>query len=295
MQIENLSSTRYVASANPDADVAVQHAARLIGRGKKVLEIGPATGILTRILVEELACDVVALEIDPAAGALVAKFCRAVHVADIETSDLARLLGTEKFDVITFGDVLEHLRVPAAALARVKPFLEPDGFLVVSVPNIAHASIAFELAHGRFSYRPIGLLDATHIHFFTGDSLLRTLDEAGLELETLFRHNKEPAQTEFATTATSSAQQALLNYIVNANPESRTYQFIAKAVPRRADEKYLPELTLPEAAARIGRLEVELEQTKRALNRTQSSLQWIEDKWLVRLLNRIKPSGGKGP
>lgn len=288
MQIENLSATRYVASANPDADVAVQHAARLIGRGKKVLEIGPATGILTRILVEELACDVVALEIDPAAAALVGKFCRVVHVADIETDDLALLLATEKFDVITFGDVLEHLRAPAAALKRVRPFLKPDGFLVVSVPNIAHASIAFELAHGRFSYGPTGLLDATHIHFFTGDSLLRTLDEAGLELETLLRHTKEPPQTEFVTTATSSAQQALLNYIINANPESCTYQFIAKAVPRREDEKYLPDLTLPEATARIGRLEVELERTKRALNRTQSNLDWIENKWLIRLLSRMK-------
>jgi 2-polyprenyl-3-methyl-5-hydroxy-6-metoxy-1,4-benzoquinol methylase len=65
--------------------------------------------------------------------------------------DLGQILGSTKFDVAIFGDVLEHLRDPLAVLVRVKPYLASGGFIVASIPNVTHASLVLELMHGRFS------------------------------------------------------------------------------------------------------------------------------------------------
>jgi 2-polyprenyl-3-methyl-5-hydroxy-6-metoxy-1,4-benzoquinol methylase len=229
LQPETLSATRYVANPKSDSDSAVKHSARLVGRSKRVLEIGPATGILTRVLVEEQDCRVTAIEIDPDAAKLAAPFCEQIHVADLERTELETLLGEQRFDVITFGDVLEHLRSPATALRKVRPFLTQSGYIVASVPNIAHASVTYELAHGRFAYRATGLLDATHIRFFTKENLLSLLEDAGFDLSELCRFALEPSKTEFHTIPRTKGQRALLDYLLDANPESRTYQFIVKA------------------------------------------------------------------
>ncbi|MGN1274100.1 MAG: class I SAM-dependent methyltransferase [Thermoguttaceae bacterium] len=87
------------------------------------------------------------------------------------------------FDFILLGDVLEHLIQPSETLAKLKSFLKPDGHFVVSIPNIAHSSIKMKLLQDDFTYTPSGLLDCTHLRFFTYKTFPEFFGNLGLKIE----------------------------------------------------------------------------------------------------------------
>src|SRR5437016_12769572 len=89
------------------------------------------------------------------------------------------------FDAIVYGDVLEHLHDPARVLAALNRGLAPGGQAVISVPNVAHLWVRLSLAAGRFEYADRGILDRTHLRFFTRRSLGALLTGAGLRVERL--------------------------------------------------------------------------------------------------------------
>lgn len=85
------------------------------------------------------------------------------------------------FDLILALDVLEHLKDPERALGDLRKMLTPDGALIVSLPNVAHWPIGMKLAMlGRFDYEDAGVMDRTHLHFFTDSSARQMIDRAGL-------------------------------------------------------------------------------------------------------------------
>jgi 2-polyprenyl-3-methyl-5-hydroxy-6-metoxy-1,4-benzoquinol methylase len=154
---------------------------RLIRPGQRVLEIGCATGYVSAYLTRELQCEVVAIELNPEAAKRAQAHCACVIVGDIEKDAFDKV--TRPFDVITFGDVLEHLVSPGAVLARARGYLAEDGYIVVSLPNIAHYSVRKDLLLGRFDYQQYGLLDRTHLRFFTLRTARQMLEEAGYAIE----------------------------------------------------------------------------------------------------------------
>jgi 2-polyprenyl-3-methyl-5-hydroxy-6-metoxy-1,4-benzoquinol methylase len=205
--------------------------ARLVGRGKRVLEVGCGPGSQSRVFKEQLECEVVGIEIDPARAEKARSYCRQVHVADLETVDLNSLLGAERFDVIVCADVLEHLRDPSVLLRKLISHFGDDGYIVVSVPNITHASVVYEMAHGVFDYRPEGLLDSTHVRFFSAQSALALLEDSGYAVVDLERAKKRPEHTEFHTAPATSADAEFLSEILRRNSDGDTYQFVMKALP----------------------------------------------------------------
>jgi SAM-dependent methyltransferase len=107
-------------------------------------------------------------------------------LADIcDGACIDKLLGDERFDVIVFADVLEHLSDPVGTLRSYMRFLRPGGRVLVSVPNVAVWNVRLSLLLGRFDYTATGTLDRTHLRFFTAASLRRTLLAAGLRVEQL--------------------------------------------------------------------------------------------------------------
>jgi 2-polyprenyl-3-methyl-5-hydroxy-6-metoxy-1,4-benzoquinol methylase len=101
--------------------------------------------------------------------------------AEMLTDDLLARLGS--FDVVMFADVLEHLPDPLALLRIATSALAPGGAIVVSVPNVAHWSVRLDLMRGRFQYRETGIMDATHLRWFTRDGIALLLNAAGLRIE----------------------------------------------------------------------------------------------------------------
>lgn len=90
-------------------------------------------------------------------------------------------------DVLMCLDVLEHLREPGEVLRRLGRLLKPDGRLIVSLPNIQYIKVSLPLLFGRFDYVDEGVLDRTHLRFFTRRSALRLLDDSGFAVERVER------------------------------------------------------------------------------------------------------------
>ncbi|MGH7325319.1 MAG: class I SAM-dependent methyltransferase [Candidatus Rokuibacteriota bacterium] len=148
------------------------------GGGRRLLDVGAADGLLSRPLTER-GWRVTAIEADPAAARKGATACDRMIVADLNR-DAPQLEGT--FDAILYADILEHLIDPAAVLEMFNRHLAPGGLVVVSVPNVAHVWIRLGLLAGRFEYGDRGILDRTHLRFFTKRSLRTLLGKSGLNV-----------------------------------------------------------------------------------------------------------------
>lgn len=137
----------------------------------KILEFGCANGRLTKYMTEKLNCTVTIVEIDEEAGKVAAEYSKESFLGDndgnIENLVWAEKLKGEKFDFIIFADVLEHLHDPEIVLKICKSLLDKNGSIIVSIPNIANNSILASLYKNEFEYQNIGLLDNTHIKFYT--------------------------------------------------------------------------------------------------------------------------------
>lgn len=156
----------------------------LVGRNRRVLELGCATGYTTRLLVQHLNCTVTGVEYVAAAAERARPYCQQLIIGDVESDEvLEQLIGP--YDVILAGDVLEHLRHPDRLLRRLRPTLQPGGCWVISVPNIAHWSVRKELLLGRFNFTDRGIMDATHLRWFTRRTLLNLLQGCGYQVPVL--------------------------------------------------------------------------------------------------------------
>jgi O-antigen biosynthesis protein len=197
-----------------------------VGRGKRVLDVGCATGDLARVLVER-GCAVTGIEIDPEAAHQAEKHCERVVIGDVEELDLSELLGDEAFDVIVFGDTLEHLKNPLRTLDRLKPFLRPEGYVVASIPNVAHGSVRLALIQGKFRYSPLGLLDDTHLRFFTRASVEQLFEDAGFLITGLKRTLRGIFDTEIEVDREPISEEVLR--LLHKDSEVSTYQCVLKA------------------------------------------------------------------
>jgi len=266
-----------------DSDDAPARLLRLVDNNKSVLEIGCASGVQSKVLVEVLGCNVTGIEIDAAAAEEARRFCDSVIVGDIEQLDLAAAIGDRQYDVVILADVLEHLKYPENVLEKIKPFLADDGYVVASIPNIVHASIIYEMTKGNFDYRKFGLLDDTHIRFFTKKTIYQVFERSGFAIAILDREVIAPEYTEFHTTPTCDKDRAVLDYIRINNPESDTYRFIVKAYKSDSGQQ----AALMSAQMRIEELERTLKGQELRIRQLQSENAWITNRPLYRIHNRV--------
>lgn len=201
---------------------------RLVGSGKRVLEVGCATGYMSRVL-REAGCRVVGIELDEGMAKRAGEWCERVIVGDLDRMDVARELGEERFDVVVAADVLEHLKDPAAVLKKLKDHLEPTGCVVASIPNVAHGSVRLALLGGRFPYSELGLLDRTHLRFFTRETVEELFEQAGFGLGKLERHTVPIESSEVPYDRSAVAPE--LARALAEDPEALTYQFLVVAYP----------------------------------------------------------------
>jgi O-antigen biosynthesis protein len=128
---------------------------------------------------------VTGIEAGRAAAAVAATRIDRVICSRIEEVDFAAAgLAPGEFDTLIAGDILEHLVNPWETLVRVKPLLAQDAQVVASIPNVRNAILIAALAvNGRWQYRERGLLDITHLRFFTLEEIRRMLEETGYRYE----------------------------------------------------------------------------------------------------------------
>ncbi len=151
----------------------------LVPRASRVLDVGSGEGALALEL-SKRGCEVSCIERDPALASEAKRRGLDVHTLDV-AEDALGALGS--FDVIICADVLEHLRDPAPVLGKLRALLRPGGALLVSIPNVAFLSVRLGLLLGRFNYQAEGLLDSTHLRFFTRATSRRLLEDAGFTID----------------------------------------------------------------------------------------------------------------
>ncbi|WP_196229274.1 bifunctional glycosyltransferase/class I SAM-dependent methyltransferase [Butyrivibrio fibrisolvens] len=138
------------------------------------------------------------------------------YISDIIQGDVENMVipySLKQFDYIICADVLEHLRNPLGALKRFIPYLKDDGRFIISLPNIRHFGVLMMLIlDGRFDYQDDGILDSTHLKFFTKDTAIEMIEDAGLLVETIERnYNGHPEDNDFIIRAKESLDISMPN------------------------------------------------------------------------------------
>lgn len=153
-------------------------------RCRRILDLGCAAGLVGRALKRRGPCEVIGVERDPRAAAAAREALDVVLELDLEAPEdpLCARFGAARFDALIYADILEHLLDPWATLARQRHLLEPGGALIVSLPNVRHYPVVAGLLRGRWSYQREGVLDRTHLRFFTLASALELITGAGYEV-----------------------------------------------------------------------------------------------------------------
>jgi O-antigen biosynthesis protein len=185
---------------------------------KRILEIGCAAGMTGKALQQRSLEELVGVELVEEMAEKARPYYTKVFVDDIEQLQLPFEKG--HFDCIIYGDVLEHLVDPWALLRRHRDLLKDGGAIVLSVPNIRHYRIVKKLLlHGAWEYTGDGILDKTHLRFFTLKSIRSMLAEAGFDIVTIV---KRPHGSRLLKAANWFAGNSLSGHLV------RQYKILAK-------------------------------------------------------------------
>lgn len=176
--------TLYEEKSDSYCSVARQPLIEMVNRsGLKVLDVGCNNGQTGRRLLElGKARWVTGIEFVSERGEAARAHLNEVYIGDVESMSFDWEAGS--FDCFIFGDVLEHLSNPWHLLRRLKPFLATDGLVIASIPNVKHLPVLIDLLlRDEWLYVEAGVLDITHLRFFTRKTAIRLFEQAGYVVE----------------------------------------------------------------------------------------------------------------
>jgi 2-polyprenyl-3-methyl-5-hydroxy-6-metoxy-1,4-benzoquinol methylase len=214
------------------------HFERLAGSNNDILDIGCGEGFFAERLTRA-GNRVIGIDILPEVkqGSSLLKYIQSDLDKGLEP--VIKHLEGQRFDKVLLQDVLEHLRNPELLLKNCSKVLKSNGQLLVSVPNIANITIRLSLLFGRFQYTERGILDQTHVRFFTRHTAKRLLEESGFEIQRSVM-SIMPVELALGLSAYNPLMQAMaqvLNVFTWLLPGLLGYQCIFVASPSRNTDK----------------------------------------------------------
>jgi SAM-dependent methyltransferase len=222
---------RYDYAFDLEGDAWAARLLRRVPEGGSVLELGPGPGAMTQVL-RARGQAVTVVENDPAAQQALQPLGVELVEADLDGRVWLDALEGRRFDTILACDVLEHLRQPEQVLKALAGLLQPMGSVIISLPNIAYAGVAAALRAGMFDYADKGLLDRTHLRFFTRRSIEQLLMDCGW-VPIAWEANRVPvAQSEFAW-YWESIPDAWRQHLLTGWADFDVYQWMVVAAPAR--------------------------------------------------------------
>lgn len=147
---------------------------------RTVLEIGCGTGNLGKLIKQRQSCEIYGIELDKNAAKIAESKLDKIYSGFVE--DYIEILPQNYFDCIILADVLEHLKTPEPVLKELLKSLKDDGLILVSIPNFCHYSVIEKILWESFKYAPEGILDNTHISFYTKGSMVKMLTGLNLQI-----------------------------------------------------------------------------------------------------------------
>jgi 2-polyprenyl-3-methyl-5-hydroxy-6-metoxy-1,4-benzoquinol methylase len=222
-----MSEDRYYANVNRDLLKMIPRQANA------VLELGCGAGALGKAFLEDVNPEATYTGVEMMAGPaeIAEKHLSRVLVGDLEKLSNADLdLQDGSLDVVVYGDVLEHLVDPWQELQRRKNLLKPKGLILACIPNVGHWSILAKLMTDQWLYEDRGILDRTHLRFFTRATVRDLFESAGLKV-TRIKGLEQAAQsgTAFAQKLATPLSEMGLDSRYLSNHAS-VYQWLVKAV-----------------------------------------------------------------
>lgn len=207
-----------------------------IKKDSVVLEFGPASGRLTKYLKQNYGCKVYIVEIDHEAGEVASQYAEKALIGqeagNIETYQWIHEFQGMKFDYILFADVLEHLHEPEKVLVNAKSLLSDDGYMLISLPNVAHNSVIIDLLKNEFKYSKTGLLDDTHLKFWTYSSVEKLFQKTGLNVDVRYATYSQVGFNEFDNKYSDCSRN--VEFELKSRNMGEVYQFVYK-VSEKAD------------------------------------------------------------
>lgn len=161
---------------------------QLVHSNSVVLDVGCATGKLLDKLRNEKNCYTVGIEMDNILAQQALQRCHQLVIGNVETLDLPFQI--EQFNIIVCADVLEHLRDPGAVLEKLNSYIKNDGFILISIPNIAFITARLNLLRGRFDYAEYGIMDRSHLRFFTLKTARELVVNSGYQIVSVEGYNQ---------------------------------------------------------------------------------------------------------
>jgi 2-polyprenyl-3-methyl-5-hydroxy-6-metoxy-1,4-benzoquinol methylase len=200
-------------------------------QGMEILEVGCSSGYVGATLAAK-GHRVTGVEPDPIAAEAARPALQ--EVCNDTADGFFDAHPSRRFDAVLFGDVLEHIADPAATLRRCVAHLAADGFVAISLPCITHGSIRAMLLDGRWDYADYGLLDRTHLRFFSREGMARLMADGGLEISKLLG-TVMPIQTvirEYGM-AVRAESIAAVEALSHDDADLLVFQFVLTARPPR--------------------------------------------------------------
>ena len=153
-------------------------------KSTKLIEVGCSSGALAREF-KRLSpnCHYIGIEIDSHYTELAKRYCDQSFTVDIEIADDKFWRKHSDRDCWIFGDTLEHLKDPWIVLKKIRGVIPADGSVVICIPNAQHWSLQVKLSIGDFRYQDSGLLDRTHLRWFTRQTMIEMFEQTGFKVE----------------------------------------------------------------------------------------------------------------
>ena len=231
-------SRQELTEENLDDNNSLKKMLSLVGENKTVVDFGCATGYLAKLLLHK-GCKITGVEVNAEAGKEAEQYCEKVVIADLDFIFLKEFLPRQTFDVAVFGDVLEHLRDPWRVLEETRQLLKPEGYVVASIPNIAHGAIRLALLQGRFDYMKLGILDDTHLRFFTRKTIEELFENSGYVVDVIERTILPVfSESSLVPVIKKSDYDRHLILRIEQEEEAETFQFVLKAFSSTLEGNY---------------------------------------------------------
>lgn len=199
---------------------------------RRVVEVGCMHGALARAFREiNPQVHYAGVDIDPAYAAVAAQACDVALPGDIEHFDQATFDSLFPSDCWVFGDCLEHLRDPWRVVAAIRERIAADGCLVACIPNAQHWSVQMRLATGLFRYEDSGLLDRTHVRWFTRVTMIEMFMQAGWRVEAGLARRLPQAAPVALIDGVRAVARAGGADPDQAAEDAEVFQYLFKAIP----------------------------------------------------------------
>jgi hypothetical protein len=199
---------------------------------KRIIEVGSSSGALARAYRNiNPTCEYIGIEIDQSYAEISKRFCTEAICGNIENLEDEVFIKLFPSDCWIFGDALEHLYDPWAVLSRIRKYISKTSQIVACIPNAQHWSLQASLNCGQFRYQDQGLMDRTHIRWFTRTTIIELFESTGYKIiEGFPRIFEEPARDKILPSIRAMA------LAIGADPQQAVndatpMQWVVKAIP----------------------------------------------------------------